>query len=351
MAYTDKEMKEAWDSLENSYRNQYYNNDYNAFASAVRTNEKNREGYGYSSMSQGESLNLSDEDYGHMINMIQRGEDINWIEPWFAEMIGQRAFTSGDTASFKVLKSNFPTIKKPPPIVSSPREIVSEMLTKKEVPVGDEFKLPGHLVSLQDYTDDKIESIANISGTGPLEGLPFMTSHIPSTDWWQEAINHIEISPHSKYYEKFKGKKIKPFDDTQRNLMGIARGKKEATHFVKGKYGVIPASPGVSPKQLPISTIKLTASDGKTGFTEEIPIEDIVINQEKFFRQFSGLGAPTKKGEVKISPRSDSFAHRLLFGARHPMQEPRGNKFVTLEKEDGSLFWAPVPKNANFQGN
>ena len=299
---------------------------------------------------------LSDEDYNHIIGMIKRGEDTDWLEPGFANIIGKRALTSGDTASFNTLKLNFPTIAKPPPIIQpiSPSEIVSGMMSPKTVPVLSKKQLPANLVSLKDYTNDFIQNIADVAGTGPIEGLPFMEDYTIETDWWQEAINHIEISPNSKYYEKFKDKKIRPADKSQRRLLSIARGKgdEDTSKVVRGKSSLLPAPYGVhaSDKKIPFGTIRLTASDGKKGFTEEIPLEDIVINQEKFFRQFSGLGVPTKKGEVKISPRSSNFAHRLLFGGKtHPMQEPRGNKFVALEKEDGSLYWSRAP-STTIQG-
>ena len=284
---------------------------------------------------------LSDKDYNQIIGSIQRGEPIDWLDAEFAKIIGKRAYTSGDTATFKLLKGEFPSLEAPSQQVSSPEQIVLDALTKgkKGVPVGSK-ELPAHLVSLKNYSDDYIQNIADYSGTGPIEGLPFMEDYTIETDWWKEAMSHVEISPHSRHYEKFKDKKLK-ISDHDKRLLGFARGKgeEEVTEFIRAKG-----------KSVPVGAIRVTASNGVKGVTEQIDFDDLVINQEKFFRQFSGLGAPTKKGEVKISPRSSSLAHTLLLGGTtHPLEEPRGNKFVALEKEDCSLYWSRAP-STTIQG-
>ena len=143
---------------------------------------------------------LSDEDYNQIIGSIQRGEPTDWLDAGFAAMIGKRAHASGDTATFKLLKGEFPSLETPSSKqVSSPEQIVLDYLTKgkKTIPVGAK-QLPNNLVSLKDYSNDYIQNIADVAGTGPIEGLPFNVAHTIETDWWQEAINHIEISPNSK---------------------------------------------------------------------------------------------------------------------------------------------------------
>ena len=132
-----------------------------------------------------------------------------------------------------------------------------------------------------------------------------------------------------------KDKKLK-ISDHDKRLLGFARGKgeEEVTEFIRAKG-----------KSVPVGAIRVTASNGVKGVTEQIDFDDLVINQEKFFRQFSGLGAPTKKGEVKISPRSSSLAHTLLLGGTTVVSQPEkisNPVFLELKDVNGSVVEQPV---------
>lgn len=301
------------------------------------------------------------EDYRRFKSeIIDAGITMDFMLPEFADSINKFAFMEGDTGVSRLLEAQLPMhdlyypdrmpafgegegegedeyffSESDQPYVA-PGESVEKVIKGKD-PDSVERAIPGHLAPLKDYSEGHIRDVVNMSGVSNVEGffdaigIPFTDRYILSRDWGEEAMSHLEISPNSSLYEEYKDKKLVMTDKEKDNI-----------HMYKGEYLESPLDLGF-PRGLAKGGRKryiekhgtgarnLEFRVANTGKTITIPPEDLVVNQNKFFRQFSGLGVPRREGEIKASGRQE-----LLAG------DPSKKYFKVVKDDSGNLIWTPT---------